>query len=58
MICTVCREGLEGIWDPARTKRVGLLRDFPDVLRMVYPDVEDEHEFEEEVLSKFSSEPL
>lgn len=22
MLCNVCRDGLEGIWDPARTKRV------------------------------------
>ncbi|KAF4827599.1 hypothetical protein CGCTS75_v008134 [Colletotrichum tropicale] len=23
MLCDVCKEGIEGIWDPSRTKRVG-----------------------------------
>lgn len=23
MICEVCRDGLEGIWDPNKTRRVG-----------------------------------
>ncbi|RYO82370.1 hypothetical protein DL766_004750 [Monosporascus sp. MC13-8B] len=46
MICEVCREGLEGIWDPAKTKRIGLLRDFPDVMHLLHPDVEDEDGFE------------
>lgn len=24
MLCKICKDGLEGIWDPERTKRVGL----------------------------------
>ncbi|KAI1503424.1 HET-domain-containing protein [Biscogniauxia marginata] len=32
MLCNVCREGLQGIWDPEKTKRVGQLRDFLEIL--------------------------
>ncbi|RYP86361.1 hypothetical protein DL769_000745 [Monosporascus sp. CRB-8-3] len=53
MICGVCCEGLEGIWDPAKTKRIGLLRDFPDMMRLLHPDVEDEDGFEE-VLNEYN----
>lgn len=24
MLCTVCRNGLEGVWDPSKTQRLGL----------------------------------
>ncbi|KAF4872195.1 hypothetical protein CGCSCA1_v008641 [Colletotrichum siamense] len=27
MLCDVCKEGVEGIWDPSRTKRVGRLEE-------------------------------
>lgn len=30
MLCNVCKDGLEGIWDPSRSKRLALLRDFAD----------------------------
>ncbi|KAJ1333199.1 HET domain-containing protein [Microdochium nivale] len=30
MICDVCKNGLEGMWDPARTERVASLNDFGD----------------------------
>lgn len=52
MLCSVCREGLEGIWDPAKTKRIGLIRDFTDVLHLLHPYVENDDEFEG-VLSEF-----
>ncbi|KAI0382352.1 HET-domain-containing protein [Hypomontagnella monticulosa] len=42
MICDVCREGLEGVWDPGQTKRVGMLQDFPEILRLRFRDVDDE----------------
>ncbi|KAI1801335.1 HET-domain-containing protein [Daldinia bambusicola] len=41
MLCDVCREGLEGIWDPDNRKRLGLLKDFPELLECCFPDVED-----------------
>ncbi|KAF5488008.1 hypothetical protein CGCF413_v012092 [Colletotrichum fructicola] len=28
MLCDVCKDGIEGIWDPSRTKRVGKLEEF------------------------------
>ncbi|POR36013.1 Uncharacterized protein TPAR_03789, partial [Tolypocladium paradoxum] len=30
MLCKVCREGLQGIWDPSKTKRVCRLDEFKD----------------------------
>lgn len=30
MLCDVCKDGLEGMWDPRRSKRLALLRDFLD----------------------------
>lgn len=30
MLCNVCKDGLEGMWDPSRSKRLGLLKDFLD----------------------------
>lgn len=30
MICNVCKDGIEGIWDPSRSKRLALLTDFLD----------------------------
>lgn len=47
MLCSVCREGIEGIWEPAKTKRVGLVREFPDIVRLLHPYAEEDHEFEE-----------
>ncbi|OTB09368.1 hypothetical protein M426DRAFT_18015 [Hypoxylon sp. CI-4A] len=41
MLCSVCYKGLEGIWDPKKSKRVGLLKDFPEILEDVYPDITD-----------------
>ncbi|KAI1494884.1 HET-domain-containing protein [Biscogniauxia mediterranea] len=40
MLCNICREGLEGIWDPNRTKRLGKLRDFPEILDFQFQDIE------------------
>lgn len=28
MLCNVCKDGLEGMWDPSRSKRLALLEDF------------------------------
>ncbi|KAI0164071.1 HET-domain-containing protein [Xylariaceae sp. FL1272] len=42
MLCDVCREGLDGIWDPEKTKRLGELRDFPNILQRQFPNVEDD----------------
>lgn len=28
MLCKVCKDGLEGMWDPCRSKRLALLKDF------------------------------
>lgn len=28
MLCKVCKDGLEGMWDPSRSKRLALLKDF------------------------------
>lgn len=28
MLCNVCKDGLEGMWDPSRSKRLALLKDF------------------------------
>lgn len=28
MLCKVCKEGLEGIWDPSRSSRLALLKDY------------------------------
>lgn len=28
MLCNVCKDGLEGMWDPSRSKRLALLTDF------------------------------
>ncbi|KAK6956676.1 hypothetical protein Daesc_001955 [Daldinia eschscholtzii] len=52
MLCNVCREGLEGIWDPENSRRLGLFKDFPDILRDYFQDVEDENYDEE--LSKLN----
>lgn len=35
MLCIVCTHGLEGIWDPSKTKRVCLLRDIPTELSSI-----------------------
>ncbi|KAI1211173.1 HET-domain-containing protein [Annulohypoxylon truncatum] len=43
MLCDVCRTGLEGVWDPKNTRRIGLLEDFPDLLEKLFPEVEDEN---------------
>ncbi|KAI5859289.1 HET-domain-containing protein [Durotheca rogersii] len=32
MLCDVCRLGLEGIEDPTKTRRLGLIEDFPEIL--------------------------
>ncbi|KAI1092051.1 HET-domain-containing protein [Rostrohypoxylon terebratum] len=34
MLCDVCRIGLEGIWDPSKSKRIGLLQEFPEILQI------------------------
>lgn len=41
MLCSVCRNGLDGVWDSERTKRIGLLKDFPDLLEKLFPEIED-----------------
>ncbi|KAI1073727.1 HET-domain-containing protein [Whalleya microplaca] len=41
MLCDVCRGGLEGIWDKNNAKRIGLLKDFPDILGIQFQDVDD-----------------
>lgn len=41
MLCDVCREGLEGIWDPENSRRLGLLKYFPDILEFLFREVED-----------------
>lgn len=30
MLCNVCKDGLEGMWDPSRSKRFALFKDFMD----------------------------
>lgn len=30
MLCDVCKDGLEGMWDPSRSTRLALLKDFMD----------------------------
>ncbi|KAI1644627.1 HET-domain-containing protein [Daldinia loculata] len=50
MLCDVCREGLEGIWDPENSRRLGLLKYFPDILEFLFREVEDGNY--DEVLSK------
>ncbi|KAI1480970.1 HET-domain-containing protein [Daldinia eschscholtzii] len=42
MLCDVCREGLEGIWDQENSKRVALLKDIPEILERRFPDVDDD----------------
>ncbi|KAI1370377.1 HET-domain-containing protein [Hypoxylon crocopeplum] len=42
MLCDVCREGLEGIWDPNKSKRIGPLEDFPEILQLRFPDVDND----------------
>lgn len=37
MLCKICTTGLQGIWDPAKTDRVGSLEDF----RKDHPPMED-----------------
>ncbi|KAI5923474.1 HET-domain-containing protein [Camillea tinctor] len=41
MLCNVCREGLEGIWDPDRTKRLGKLEDFSEIIDIQFQDPEE-----------------
>ncbi|KAI1100371.1 HET-domain-containing protein [Jackrogersella minutella] len=41
MLCNICRNGLEGIWDPENTKRVGLMKDFPSILENQFVEVTD-----------------
>ncbi|KAI1451681.1 HET-domain-containing protein [Annulohypoxylon moriforme] len=53
MLCDVCRMGLEGIWDPSRSKRIGLLKDFPEILQFRF----DDDEFEEILNSSELKEP-
>ncbi|KAK1993451.1 HET-domain-containing protein [Colletotrichum falcatum] len=38
MLCKVCKDGIEGVWDPNRSKRVALVKDFDDDMG---PDSED-----------------
>ncbi|KAL7621821.1 hypothetical protein AAE478_007321 [Parahypoxylon ruwenzoriense] len=42
MLCNVCREGLGGIWDPNKSKRLGSLKDFPEILQLRFRDVDDD----------------
>ncbi|KAF3068426.1 putative heterokaryon incompatibility protein [Daldinia childiae] len=42
MLCNVCREGLEGIWDPENSRRLGLLKDFPEVVQFRFDELGDE----------------
>ncbi|GAO18944.1 hypothetical protein UVI_02059260 [Ustilaginoidea virens] len=42
MLCNVCCEGLQGIWDPLKTKRVCLVREFID---LDVPDDEENDKF-------------
>lgn len=39
MICSVCKNGLEGMWDPSRSRRLALLKDFlgEDVSSVIDP---------------------
>lgn len=44
MICDVCKDGLEGMWDPSRSKRLALLEDFLAIERSaVIPPSQCEH---------------
>lgn len=40
MLCDVCREGLEGIWDPENSRRLGLLKDFPEILQFLFDELD------------------
>lgn len=42
MLCDVCKDSLEGIWDPLRTERLGLREDF-DFFEVVEKRFEEEH---------------
>ncbi|KAI0887732.1 HET-domain-containing protein [Annulohypoxylon maeteangense] len=53
MLCDVCRIGLEGIWDPSKSKRIGLLEDFPEILQFRFND----DELEEALSSSKLKEP-
>lgn len=39
MICNVCKDGLEGMWDPSRSNRLCLLTDFRTDETPDQPDV-------------------
>lgn len=41
MICEVCRGGLASIWQPGSARRLGHIKDFPDVLHRQFPGIED-----------------
>ncbi|KAI1341062.1 HET-domain-containing protein [Xylariaceae sp. FL0016] len=44
MLCRVCREGLAGIHDPSKTKRLGRLEDFPEILQLQFRNIENDDE--------------
>ncbi|KAI8625922.1 HET-domain-containing protein [Xylariaceae sp. FL1651] len=49
MLCSVCREGLNGVWDPERATRLGKLIDFPEILRRQLGDTVDVEDYPEEL---------
>lgn len=54
MLCDVCRIGLEGIWDPSKSKRIGLIEEFPEILQLRF----DHDEFEKALSKRLFKLPI
>ena len=47
MICAVCREGMASLWEPKNPRKLGHIKEFPEVLRHQHPKLKEDDDVDE-----------
>ena len=47
MICAVCREGMASLWQPKNPRKLGHIKEFPEVLRHQHPKLKEDDDVDE-----------